>query len=117
MELLKRMVLPDGNVLLCTQPGRPTLDCLFADCMRDKQSLLKVRLTLLMGTGRFLLQCVGRGLPLALSRARGVISVLCQVPYMLIVSCGPALRRWYMVCRSGTPTKGAVGLWAFLMSR
>ena len=43
MELLKRMVLPDGNVLLCTQPGRPTLDCLFADCMRDKQSLLKVR--------------------------------------------------------------------------
>ena len=42
MELLKRMVLPDGNVLLCTQPGRPTLDCLFGDCMRDKQSLLKV---------------------------------------------------------------------------
>ena len=42
MELLKRMVLPDGNVLLCTQPGRPTLDCLFADCMRDKQTLLKV---------------------------------------------------------------------------
>ena len=42
MELLKRMVLPDGNVLLCTQPGRPTLDCLFADCMRDRQTLLKV---------------------------------------------------------------------------
>lgn len=41
MELLKRMVLPDGDVLLCTQPGRPTLDCLFADCMRDRQTLLK----------------------------------------------------------------------------
>jgi len=44
MELLKRMVLPDGNVLLCTQPGRPTLDCLFADSMRDKETLLKVQL-------------------------------------------------------------------------
>ncbi len=42
IDLLKRMVLPDGDVLLCTQPGRPTLDCLFADCMRDKQTLLKV---------------------------------------------------------------------------
>ena len=46
MELLKRMVLPNGNVLLCTQPGRPTLDCLFADCMRDKQTLLKVSIML-----------------------------------------------------------------------
>ena len=43
MELLKRMVLPDGSVLLCAQPGRPTLDCLFCDCMRDRTTLLKVR--------------------------------------------------------------------------
>ena len=42
MDLLKRMVLPDGSVLLCAGPGRPTLDCLFADCMRDRKSLLKV---------------------------------------------------------------------------
>ncbi len=46
MELLKRMVLPDGSVLLCAQPGRPTLDCLFSDCMRDHATLLKVRMQL-----------------------------------------------------------------------
>jgi raffinose synthase len=42
LDLLKRMVLPDGRVLLCAQPGRPTLDCLFADPMRDGRTLLKV---------------------------------------------------------------------------
>ena len=47
MELLKRMVLPDGSVLLCAQPGRPTLDCLFSDCMRDRTTLLKVRIQML----------------------------------------------------------------------
>ena len=47
MELLKRMVLPDGSVLLCAQPGRPTLDCLFSDCMRDRTTLLKVRMQML----------------------------------------------------------------------
>lgn len=47
MELLKRMVLPDGSVLLCAQPGRPTLDCLFSDCMRDHTTLLKVRMQML----------------------------------------------------------------------
>ena len=43
LDLLKRMVLPDGSVLLCSQPGRPTIDCLFADPMRDGRTLLKVR--------------------------------------------------------------------------
>lgn len=42
-ELLKRVVLPDGSVLLAQQPGRPTADCLFTDVMRDGRSLLKVR--------------------------------------------------------------------------
>jgi raffinose synthase len=41
-DLLKRVVLPDGSVLLCAQPGRPTADCLFSDVMRDGKSLLKV---------------------------------------------------------------------------
>jgi raffinose synthase len=40
-ELLKRVVLPDGSVLLAAQPGRPTADCLFTDVMRDGRSLLK----------------------------------------------------------------------------
>ncbi|XP_057982125.1 probable galactinol--sucrose galactosyltransferase 2 isoform X2 [Malania oleifera] len=41
-ELLKRLVLPDGSVLRAQLPGRPTLDCLFADPARDGTSLLKV---------------------------------------------------------------------------
>lgn len=42
IALLKRLVLPDGALLRCVQPGRPTLDCLFDDVMRDGTSLLKV---------------------------------------------------------------------------
>ncbi len=42
-DLLKRVVLPDGSVLLCSQPGRPTVDCIFADPMRDGRTLLKAR--------------------------------------------------------------------------
>lgn len=34
-ELLKKLVLPDGSVLRAQLPGRPTLDCLFADPARD----------------------------------------------------------------------------------
>ena len=30
-DLLKKLVLPDGSVLRAQLPGRPTLDCLFAD--------------------------------------------------------------------------------------
>ena len=41
-SLLKRMVLADGSLLRCTQVGRPTLDTLFDDVMRDATSLLKV---------------------------------------------------------------------------
>ena len=44
--LLRRLVLPDGSVLRCAQPGRPTPDCLFADPQRDGASALKVRLRL-----------------------------------------------------------------------
>ncbi len=40
--LLKRMVLADGSLLRCKQVGRPTLDTLFDDVMRDGTSLLKV---------------------------------------------------------------------------
>ena len=40
--LLRRLVLPDGGVLRCRLPGRPTTDCLFRDVSRDKQTVLKV---------------------------------------------------------------------------
>ncbi|XP_010278962.1 PREDICTED: probable galactinol--sucrose galactosyltransferase 2 isoform X2 [Nelumbo nucifera] len=41
-DLLKKLVLPDGSVLRAQLPGRPTLDCLFADPARDGTSLLKI---------------------------------------------------------------------------
>nr|KJB14884.1 hypothetical protein B456_002G147800 [Gossypium raimondii] len=41
-ELLKKLVLPDGSVLRTQLPGRPTVDCLFADPARDGISLLKI---------------------------------------------------------------------------
>lgn len=40
--ILKQLVLSDGSVLRGLLPGRPTLDCLFLDPLRDNQSLLKV---------------------------------------------------------------------------
>jgi raffinose synthase len=43
-SLLRRLVLPDGSVLRCRQPGRPSPDCLFRDVSRDKQTVLKVGL-------------------------------------------------------------------------
>ena len=42
IELLRRLVLPDGRVLRALLPGRPTRDSLFCDVLRDNQSLLKV---------------------------------------------------------------------------
>lgn len=42
--ILRRLVLPDGSVLRCQQPGRPTADCLFADVARDGKTVLKVGL-------------------------------------------------------------------------
>jgi hypothetical protein len=42
-SLLRRLVLPDGSVLRCLLPGRPTADCLFRDVSRDHQTVLKVR--------------------------------------------------------------------------
>ncbi len=41
-DILKQLVLPDGSVERALLPGRPTLDCLFVDPLRDAQSLLKV---------------------------------------------------------------------------
>ena len=41
-DILRQLVLPDGSVLRGLLPGRPTLDCLFVDPLRDAQSLLKV---------------------------------------------------------------------------
>ncbi len=43
LDLLKRLVLPDGRVLRATLPGRPTRDSLFCDVLRDNMSLLKAR--------------------------------------------------------------------------
>ena len=40
--MLRRMVLPDGSVLRCQLPGRPTADCLFADVSHDGKTVLKV---------------------------------------------------------------------------
>lgn len=40
--ILKQLVLSDGSVLRGLLPGRPTLDCLFLDPLRDNKSLLKV---------------------------------------------------------------------------
>jgi len=40
--LLRRLVLADGSVLRALLPGRPTLDCLFADVTRDGRTALKV---------------------------------------------------------------------------
>lgn len=40
--ILKQLVLSDGSVLRGLLPGRPTLDCLFLDPLRDNRSLLKV---------------------------------------------------------------------------
>lgn len=45
-ELLRRLVLPDGSVLRAIRPGRPTVDCVFKDVMRDGRSLLKVNASL-----------------------------------------------------------------------
>lgn len=42
-SILKQLVLSDGSVLRGLLPGRPTLDCLFLDPLRDNKSLLKVR--------------------------------------------------------------------------
>ncbi|MDX1935050.1 MAG: Sip1-related alpha-galactosidase [Capsulimonadales bacterium] len=41
VELLKKLVLPDGSVVRCDFPGRPTRDCLFSDPTRE-DVLLKI---------------------------------------------------------------------------
>jgi raffinose synthase len=41
-QLLRRLVLPDGSVLRCLLPARPSPDCLFADVSRDRATALKV---------------------------------------------------------------------------
>ena len=40
-DLLRKLVLPNGEILRCTMPGRPTRDCLFADPTKD-DVLLKI---------------------------------------------------------------------------
>jgi raffinose synthase len=42
VSILRRLVLPGGDVLRTNQPARPTVDCLFSDVMRDGQTALKV---------------------------------------------------------------------------
>jgi raffinose synthase len=41
-DLLKRLVLPDGGVLRCLLPGRPTSDCLYTDVSKDGKTALKI---------------------------------------------------------------------------
>lgn len=41
-NLLKKLVLPDGSILRANLPGRPTVDCLFSDPLRDNRSILKI---------------------------------------------------------------------------
>lgn len=43
MDMLRRLVLPDGSVLRAQLPGRPTRDCLFGDPSLDQRMLLKAR--------------------------------------------------------------------------
>ena len=42
IELLKKLVLPTGQILRAQLPGRPTRDCIFTDVGRDGISALKV---------------------------------------------------------------------------
>jgi raffinose synthase len=42
IDLLKKLVLPDGSILRAQNHGRPTRDCLFADVGQDGTSALKV---------------------------------------------------------------------------
>lgn len=41
-SILKQLVLADGSVHRALLPGKPTLDSLFVDPLRDNKSLLKV---------------------------------------------------------------------------
>lgn len=41
-DLLRKLVLPDGNILRTLLPARPTIDCLFDNVMRDHKSALKI---------------------------------------------------------------------------
>jgi raffinose synthase len=42
IDLLKKLILPDGSVLRAKLPGRPTRDCLFVDVAADDESALKI---------------------------------------------------------------------------
>ncbi|GAQ86926.1 alkaline alpha galactosidase [Klebsormidium nitens] len=41
-DVLRKLVLPDGRVLRARLPGRPTVDCLFADPCSDQKTPLKI---------------------------------------------------------------------------
>ena len=58
IELLRRLVLPDGRVLRALLPGRPTRDSLFCDVLRDNTSLLKVHASCLaaLDLSQFMMQ-------------------------------------------------------------
>jgi len=42
VQLLQKLVLPDGSVLRAKKAGRPTRDCIFADVGKDGTSALKI---------------------------------------------------------------------------
>ena len=41
-EVLQRLVLPQGTILRAQHHGRPTLDCLFKNVSKDKETVLKI---------------------------------------------------------------------------
>ncbi|KAL2633967.1 hypothetical protein R1flu_005446 [Riccia fluitans] len=61
LDLLRKIVLPDGRVLRAQLPGRPTLDSLFSDPARDGFSLLKIWNMNLFGGVIGAFNCQGAG--------------------------------------------------------
>ncbi|MEW5310275.1 MAG: hypothetical protein WDW38_002088 [Sanguina aurantia] len=63
VQLLRQLVLPDGSIYRAAGVGRPTLDCLFVDVLRDGVSLLKVwnvnAVTLVVGVFNLQGDCQG----------------------------------------------------------
>jgi hypothetical protein len=65
-DILRRLVLPDGSVLRCQLPGRPTPDCLLCDVSRDGKTVLKVRARVALIKVEIPDCCMTTGFPLQL---------------------------------------------------
>lgn len=42
LEILRKLVLPDGTILRCSNFALPTIDCLFHDPLQDEETVLKI---------------------------------------------------------------------------